>query len=104
MVKLFVVLVICVLVSAICYTLTLLFFDEFIHTVSAVAEPAQTAQFLPDLVRKLVWRLYRVNALGPARKRPASQTRIVIQGGEFEPLLEGLHCALERLRRYGLPR
>jgi len=33
---------------------------------AAVSKFAKPTQFLPDLARKLVWRLYRVNASGPA--------------------------------------
>ena len=68
--------------------------------MAAVAEAAQPAQFLPDLAGKLVWRLDGVNARGPLGKWPASERRIFIQGSEFESLLEGLHRALERFRRY----
>ena len=84
-----------------CFYSSLAFhFHQFVHSVAAVAEFAQPTQFLPDLSRKLVWRLYRVNALGPARKRSASQARILIQRSEFEPFFERLHRAFEHLRRY----
>ena len=75
-------------------------FDQFIQTVSAVAQSALPAQFLPDLWRKLAGRLYRENARRPARKRTSPEARIVIERSEFEPFLERLQSTLEHLRRY----
>ncbi len=68
--------------------------------MAAVAESALSAQFLPDLARKLAWGLYGKNAHSAARKRPASKIRIGIEGSKFEPLLERLHRTFEDLRRY----
>jgi hypothetical protein len=82
-------------------------FYQFIQTVSAVAQSSLLAQLVPDLLRKPAGRPYRKNARRPARKRPTSKARIVIEGSEFEPLLERLHRTLEHLRGYAstcLPR
>ena len=68
--------------------------------MAAIAKFALPAQFLPDFGWELSWRLYRKKARRPGGKGPASKLRIVIEGSEFEALLERLECALEHLRRY----